>query len=744
MRERRVYLFVLCFEAGLATGLSRFLDPWWTAATLVAGGLLLRPRGHSWIAGVLLLGLGLGVLTRDRAARSCAGRLPAGVLRLALELRDPATDGVARASVLHGCRGEITLRVRSSHPLPAGSRWLVTGRWIPETEFGGRPGGIFVAQELAARGRSRSLEAGLRNWLSGTITRLYGTRSGLVDALVTGRRGEMDPSLKASFARSGLIHLLSISGFHVGVIFGWTVLLLKALRISRHRRIAIATAVVVAYVCFLGWPPPAARAAVLCGSSGWAFYRQRKPSPMVLLGVTCLVVSLMDPWAIFSLGAWLSAGALTGSMLFTRWSDRAIGTGNGWRMLFASIGATFTTAPFTAAAFGSVALAGIGLNFAAIPLAALSVPLVLASLVTAPLAPIAQAFATAGGVGLAGLERLALLGSVIPAGAVLTPTGLIGALPWIGLLGFLLWVIGRRNTSRRAALRLGWGAGLAGFALLLPLHAMASFHDGHGLTLHFLSVGQGDAALLRTPAGRWILVDGGPADERHDAGREVLLPFLVRHGVRRLAAVVLSHAHLDHVGGIPAVLEAIPADLILEPAEPVAEPHYLHMLALAEEQGIRWQAARAGDSLAIDGLVLRILHPDTTWIHWREDLNDDSVVLLLRYGRFEAVLAGDLGVKAESLLAGRVGPIDLLKVGHHGSATSSGTRWLDELEPKAAIISVGPNRYGHPAPSALTRLGEHQVDVWRTDRDGSVTVTLTDSTMTLTGRSRTGRYVLVP
>ena len=744
MKERRVFLFVLCFEAGLATGLSHFLDPWWTAVLLTAGWLALRARGVSWLAVVVLLGLGLGVITRGRAARSCAGRLPAGTVRLVIELRQPVGDGVTRASVPRSCRGEIAVRVRSSRGLYAGSRWAVAGRWIPDTGFGGRPGGILAVQELAPVRGPTSPEAGLRNWLNRTIVRLYGTRSGLVDALVTGRRGELDPSLKASFARSGLVHLLSISGFHVGVMFGWTILVLKAFALSRHRRTGIATAVVFAYVAFLGWPAPAARAAILCALSGWSFYRQRRPSPAILLAVTCLAVSLLDPWAVFSLGAWLSAGALGGTMVFTRWSDRAIGTAPGWRMLFASLGATLTTAPFTAAAFGSVALAGIGLNFAAIPLAALAVPVVLASLISAPVDPLAQAFATAGGIGLAGLERLAILGSVIPLGAVLTPTGWIGAVPWIGVLGFFGWVIGRRNTPRRAALRLGWGVGLAGVAMLLPLGLVGSSYEGSGLTLHFLSVGQGDAALLRTPAGRWILVDGGPADERHDAGREVILPFLVRHGVRRLAAVVLSHAHLDHVGGIPAVLEAVPADLIIEPAEPVAEPRYLRMLALAEERGIRWQAGRAGDSLVIDGVVIRILHPDTTWNHWHEDLNDDSVVLLLRYRAFEALLAGDLGVKAESLLHGQVGPVDLLKVGHHGSAGSSGAPWLDELKPKAAVISVGRNRYGHPAPSALTRLGEHHVDVWRTDREGSVTVTLTDSTMTLRGRSRSARYVLVP
>ena len=152
----------------------------------------------------------------------------------------------------------------------------------------------------------------------------------------------------------------------------------------------------------------------------------------------------------------------------------------------------------------------------------------------------------------------------------------------------------------------------------------------------------------------------------------------------------------------------------------------------------------AGDSLVIDGVVLRVLHPDTTWVHWREDLNDDSAVLLVRAGTFEALLAGDLGVKAESLLAGRVGRVDLLKVGHHGSAGSSGAGWLAELRPRAAVISVGRNRYGHPAPSALGRLAFQGVDVWRTDREGTVSVQVGDSVMSLRGRSGVRRYQLTP
>jgi competence protein ComEC len=151
-----------------------------------------------------------------------------------------------------------------------------------------------------------------------------------------------------------------------------------------------------------------------------------------------------------------------------------------------------------------------------------------------------------------------------------------------------------------------------------------------------------------------------------------------------------------------------------------------------------------GDSLLIDGVSLRVLHPDTTWSRWRDDLNDDSVVLLVRAGPFEAVLSGDLGERAESLLAGKVGRIDLLKVGHHGSATSSGAAWLGELSPKAAVVSVGVNRYGHPAPATLARLAAAGVEVWRTDRDGTVSVLVGDSSMTLRSRRTYRQFPLVP
>ncbi len=214
-----------------------------------------------------------------------------------------------------------------------------------------------------------------------------------------------------------------------------------------------------------------------------------------------------------------------------------------------------------------------------------------------------------------------------------------------------------------------------------------------------------------------------------------MVPFLRRHGVRRLDAMILSHAHADHLGGLPSVLDRIAVQEVIDPALASAEPLYSGFLAQLEELDEPWMRARRGDSFLLDSVRFRVLHPDTTWDGWGQDLNENSLVLLVEYRGFRAVLAGDAGLPAEQLLAGPVGRADLLKVGHHGSRGATGDGWLRELRPTAAVISVGEgNRYGHPAPEALGRLAAAEVAVFRTDRDGAIDVRTDGRAMTIHSR----------
>ena len=237
----------------------------------------------------------------------------------------------------------------------------------------------------------------------------------MVDALILGRRGGIDPELQDRFARSGLVHLLSISGFHVGLITAWIFLLCRACGMTRPRALITSALSSAAYVAFLGWPAPAARAAALAAVLARCQVRQRHVQPDALLAGTCLAVLLVDPWAALDLGGWLSAAALWGASRFTRWSDRVFGTGFFARTAASSLGATLATAPITAGFLGTVAIAGLLLNFPAIPVAAIAVPGVLASLLLLPVLPqVAEALAAGAGLGLHLLELCAVAGAAIP------------------------------------------------------------------------------------------------------------------------------------------------------------------------------------------------------------------------------------------------------------------------------------------------------------------------------------------
>jgi competence protein ComEC len=220
----------------------------------------------------------------------------------------------------------------------------------------------------------------------------------------------------------------------------------------------------------------------------------------------------------------------------------------------------------------------------------------------------------------------------------------------------------------------------------------------------------------------------------------VVIPFLLRQHARELALAFVSHAHADHLGGVSSVLNRFSTGVVIEPGELVADPLYYGFLADLASEAVPWHAGRPGERFTIDSVSFTILHPDRRWSGWGEDVNEDSLVLLIEYRAFQVLFAGDAGFPAERELRSRTRPVDLLKVGHHGSRGSTGDEWLDSLRPRAAVISVGRNTYGHPSPETLGRLGRHRVAVWRTDQDGTIAVTTDGRQMTLRSKGRTTTY----
>lgn len=663
-----------------------------------------------------------GAALRERGA-TCAGEWgkgkgEGGSRAAMVRLADPAPagGGVVDADVLAngGCGGALRLRWPEGIRAAGGTTWAVAGRWL-----GAEARGLLVvrrARQLDPVPRGRGA---LRDRLAGRSAALFGGHAPIVNALVFSPRAALEADVRERYVRSGLTHILSISGLHVGFLAAWLGLVLGKLRLAPRHQLGAAASILLGYLWLLGFPAPATRAAVMLVLAGVGQLRQRVVAPTGTIALAALLVLLVDPWAMRSVGAWLSVAAI-GAVI---WADRATARRPlALRLVAPAIAATLVTAPITAFAFGTVAPIGVLANLVAIPLAGIAVPGLVLSLALASVVPgLAHLLAAGSGLGLALLDVTARVAAAVPHGHVVMVPGWGAAGTWLAVAVAAWWLW---NSPRRPWLIAARVAFMVTVAVALSFRGVVALDDCRCLTVHFLNVGQGDATLLRTPNGRWIAIDGGPRTADRDAGRAVVVPFLRRHGVERLALIVATHGHADHYGGLPAVLETFgDSSLVIEPGEPVGEPLYLEFLAAVEGAGARWRPARAGDRFEVDGVALEVLSPDSALMAWPGDVNEHSVVLLVRFGGARLVFAGDAGIPVEARLAGRVGDVDVLKVGHHGSRSATSAVWLAELRPERAVISVGArNRYGHPAPEVLARLAEYNVEVLRTDRAGTVTL----------------------
>ena len=485
------------------------------------------------------------------------------------------------------------------------------------------------------------------------------------------------------------------------------------------------------YVAFIGFPDAASRAALILTLVSVSRLLARPAGALGAIASALLILTLQDPFAVGRPGFQLSFASALGLVVGAPPVRRALGVG--WlRALPASlrdgvaagVAATLFTLPFVAWHFGRVSVVGIVTTLLATPLVAAAIPGLQATLSVYPVSPPLAAF-LAGGTdvllrGLAGLARE--VGSLPGASVWVGDASLVGCLAG-GLLG-AVWV--RANSARlrpRVRHAVVFLVMLAGTGAAPLVEKSLGFGT---LEIVFLSVGQGDAVALRSPAGRWVLIDTGPRGRSYDAGARVVLPYLRGRGVARLEGLVLTHPDLDHIGGAEVIAEAFDPAFIMDPAQAAGKDAYVDVLEVATSNRIPWIEARRGFVLELDGARLEVLHPDgpVTAPSGKSDSNAQSVVVLLRYGAFEALLTGDAPSEVEeALLSDLPGGLEVLKVGHHGSNTSTSDQLLSRTSPALAVISVGArNRYGHPHSAVVARLRDAGVRVLRTDERGHIRV----------------------
>jgi competence protein ComEC len=253
---------------------------------------------------------------------------------------------------------------------------------------------------------------------------------------------------------------------------------------------------------------------------------------------------------------------------------------------------------------------------------------------------------------------------------------------------------------------------------------LAGPEDGT-LRVNMIDVGQGDSVLIQTPQNKNILIDAGNAFGKNDAGKKFVLPYLRKKGINQLDAVIITHPHLDHFGGLLSVLQEIPTKLILEPGFPQKNITYQKLMHWIDLHKIEHRVVRTGETLPIDERVsINVLMPPQEFLTgYHSDANENSVVIMVQYQKIIGFFQGDAGALAEKTIMDNVPTMDitLLKVGHHGSRYSSTEAFLKKYTPDVAMISCGlGNRYKHPHLETLEKLKNMQIKTFRTDLVGNI------------------------
>ena len=696
------------------------------------------------------------------ARRAPRPRGPAASERATTRLGSPILVARGRACSPSAVRLTIA-RDERAHEVGAGL--LVYGRWRVYGDSGGvRPvdrygyvsGGRterVAPSDVRVHG-SVGLPTRVRGGLARRLTeRLPEAESAVARALVLADRTTLSFETRQTFVDAGIVHLLAISGLHVGLLAGGLVWAL-GLRDRRPRRWIHAAVLVSGYVIMIGLPPAAVRAALVFWGHAIARWRGRPARASDLAGLAALVALAADPLVLADIGFQLSfagfGGVIAGGRLGTRLAGGRLGARfpggrpgarfRRWRpprglvtAVAAGTGAFAATAPLAALHFGRIVATSIPASLASTGLVALALPAVFA---TAALPdPFGPWIAPAAALLLHGLVALAVAFAALP-----FAWGVTAVAGWLWIAAAALVTAAVRG-SRRHRWRYALAAGIATAAWIVRPGLEAATGLGRPL-LCTLEVGQGDAAVVRTSRGRWLVFDAGPGtsilggaalqggpplDPRvGDAGRRVIVPFLRRRGARRIELFGLSHPHLDHFGGSGAVFDAFEVARVLDPGVVEASGPYRAFLERTREEGAAWIRAEAGGILRVDDISVRVLWPPpgATGL----DANEGSVGFLLDAGSFRYVNTGDAGREVEERILETVAAdslrADVLKLGHHGSRTSSAVAWLRAVRPDIAVISAGRgNRYGHPHAVTLARLDSARVArVWRTDRDGPLCV----------------------
>jgi competence protein ComEC len=621
-------------------------------------------------------------------------------------------------------------------------------------------------QGIAAIARARSAEV-LSGGSGGVSAALAGVRGALLHGLnrlipepeaalgagiLLGVRASIAPEINDAFATAGLTHVVAISGWNIAIVAAIVAALVHPLArrpSGRWTTAIVASATVAGYVLLTGASPSVVRAALMAGAMLLGRFGGSRAHAASALELAALVMLLAAPPVLWDVGFQLSLLATAGLIWFGASVERRLPRWPPWirEPMALTLAAQLTTLPVVLVNFERLSLVAPIANVLVVPFVPVamlfSAVASVVGMVDAALHPPILGTALngfAGGAAWLVLRVIVSLGTAVasvPYAALPVEMPPAFAVAWFPILALGTWALRPPEHVAKEAAAVAEPGPIARLAsqVLRPLPmtgallavllviTVAARPDGR-LHVTALDIGQGDAILLETPSGATMLIDGGPDPELTLRRLGANLPFFAR----RLDVLLLTHPHQDHVAGLVEALDRFEVGTVIHAGIAFENAAYDRLLADASAAEIPVGIAREGQVLALDATTsVRVLYPsaaDASAPLPEDDINNGSVVIELTYGGFRALLTGDAETPVEELLEQRnlLEPLDLLKVGHHGSRTSTTPSFLDAVRPAVAMISVGTgNEYGHPAPETLAALAALPgLATYRTDLDGDI------------------------
>jgi len=549
----------------------------------------------------------------------------------------------------------------------------------------------------------------------------------LLVGMLLGEKGFIPPYLKEVFTEAGIMHILAVSGLHVGIIAMALLFFLNMLRLPNKPKLFTLMLILIMYASITGFRPSVLRATIMFILLIGGKLLNRSRNLNISLFFAAFLILLCNPLILYDAGFLLSFMVTfsiinLSPILQGLFSKIVVWIKN---PLAVSTAAWIGIFPLSAYFFNKVSIISIVSNIFIIPLTGIAVILGFATLfIGLASIPLAVIIANVNYLILNLITLIAKSFSSLPFAFIYVaqPSVIIVILYYLTVF-FIIEMFYKDTLSQKIKKK----AGLVVLSVTLLIIIVKVFYPADNLKVNFINVGEGDCILIEAPNKINILIDGGGTPQSDfDVGSKIVIPYLRRKGISKIDLLILTHPHLDHLEGLLPILKRLKVDVVLDSGFICDVPEYREFISIIKEKNIPYYQTKSGDNYIFSkNMEMLILNPPhTSNLDNDSDFNNHSIVVKLYYKNSNFLFTGDIEEEAEKRLLvwqNRLNS-DVLKLGHHGSSTSTTLEFLDKVDPIIAVITVGKNNFGHPSQKVIERLEDRNIKIYRTDEDGTIII----------------------